>query len=255
MERILQPCDWYEHDAQGKYVVDVFGRTDQDRVACLRITGFKPFFYVKGAKPTIGTVTAAKKYDVFAGFHDLRQTEVWRVECNTKMEFNNAIKSVPKTSVLYESNIPPFIRLFHVRHLGPASPLRFKAMAQNPPVDRETEEPLFHVDEFYQCEFTKVEPAPDVSIPLIVACYDLEMYSASGMFPRAAAGAPIIHTGVSYRYTDDMLDPTRRVVFVLGDVAPSDDDTEFVACRDEEDMLRRFAAEIRLENPDRHSKE
>ena len=250
MERFLQPCDWYEHDAQGKYVVDVFGRTDQDRVACLRITGFKPFFYVKGAKPAIGTVTPAQKYDVFAGFHELKTTDVWKVECSTKMEFMNAVKSVPKSSVLYESNIPPFIRLFHARHLGPASPLRFRAIPQGPPVDRETEEPLFQVDEFYVCDQMAVEAAPDTNIPLIVACYDLEMYSASGMFPRAAAGDPIIQMGISYRYSDDMLDPTRRVVFVLGDVDPSDDDTEFVSCRDEEDMIRRFAAEIKIENPD-----
>ena len=92
MERILQPCDWYEHDAQGKYVVDVFGRTDQDRVACLRITGFKPFFYVKGSKPKIGTCKLVSKYDVFAGFHDLKTTDVWQVECVTKLEFNNAVK-------------------------------------------------------------------------------------------------------------------------------------------------------------------
>jgi hypothetical protein len=117
-------------------------------------------------------------------------------------------------------------------------------MAQGPPIDRETEEPLFQVEEFYTCEYTKVNPAPDANIPLLVACYDLEMYSASGMFPRALAGDPIIQIGISYRWSDDMLEPSRRVVFVVGDVDPSEDDTEFVSCRDEEDMLRRFAAEI-----------
>jgi DNA polymerase elongation subunit (family B) len=249
MERILQPCDWYEHDAQGKYVVDVFGRTDQDRVACLRITGFKPFFYVKGKKPSAGTCKMVSKYDVFAGFHDLKTTDVWQVECTTKLEFNNAVKSVAG-NVLYESNIPPFLRLFHARHLGPASPIRFQGIAQGPPIDRETEEPLFQVEEFYTCEYTKVNPAPDANIPLLVACYDLEMYSASGMFPRALAGDPIIQIGISYRWSDDMLEPSRRVVFVVGDVDPSEDDTEFVSCRDEEDMLRRFAAEIKIENPD-----
>jgi DNA polymerase elongation subunit (family B) len=249
MERILQPCDWYEHDAQGKYVVDVFGRTDQDRVACLRITGFKPFFYVKGRKPSVGTCKMVSKYDVFAGFHDLKKTDVWQVECASKSEFSNAVREA-KDGVLYESNIPPFLRLFHTRHLGPASPIRFSGIAQGPPIDRETEEPLFQVEEFYSCEYTKVEAAPDANIPLLVACYDLEMYSASGMFPRALAGDPIIQIGISYRWSDDMLDPSRRVVFVVGDVDPSGDDTEFVACRDEEDMLRRFAAEIKIENPD-----
>jgi hypothetical protein len=50
---ILQPCDWYEHDASGSYVVDVFGRTNTGKVACIRIKGFKPYFYVKGPRPQL----------------------------------------------------------------------------------------------------------------------------------------------------------------------------------------------------------
>lgn len=26
---LLQPCDWIEHDEAGKYVVDVYGRTEE----------------------------------------------------------------------------------------------------------------------------------------------------------------------------------------------------------------------------------
>ena len=81
---ILQPCDWYEHDVSGSYVVDVFGRTDAGTVACVRIKNFKPSFYVRGSRPMVGSkVTAESKYDVFAGFKDLKTTEVWKVECNS----------------------------------------------------------------------------------------------------------------------------------------------------------------------------
>jgi hypothetical protein len=112
---ILQPCDWYEHDVAGAYVVDVFGRTDAGTVACIRIKKFKPFFYVRGPRPTVGSnVTLQKKYDVFAGFNDLKTTEVWKVECNSKAEWMEASKAVKGT--LYETNLPPFLRLFHARH-------------------------------------------------------------------------------------------------------------------------------------------
>ena len=52
---ILQPCDWHEHDVTNRkvkgYVVDVYGRTEDGMVACLRITGFNPYFYCGGSDP------------------------------------------------------------------------------------------------------------------------------------------------------------------------------------------------------------
>ena len=247
MSRSLQPCDWYEHDVSGKYVVDVFGRTDEGKVACLRINGFKPYFYVKSDKKPEGTVTKVSKYDVFAGFADLKTTDVWRVECETKAKFMEAARKVSGT--LYESNLPPFLRMFHERHIGPASPIKFTEHRYTIPVDKETEEPIYIVDAFYQCDIKEVNPT-ETTIPLKVACYDLEMYSESGMFPQAKKGDPIVQIGISYRWSDKMLDPIRRVVFVAGTVDKSDDDTLFVACESEEDMLFKFAHEIQMQNPD-----
>lgn len=249
MQRTLQPCDWHEHDVRGAYVVDVYGRTDEGLVACLRISGFKPFFYVKSdRRPTGGAATEVQKYDVFAGFSELTPVKVWRVECKTKAEFMAATKAA--TGILYESNLPPFLRLFHVRDLAPASPLRFAEHRYTVPADPDSDEPLYAIDAFYQCKLEEVSPAPEVSIPLKVACYDLEMYSASGMFPQAKKGDPIVQFGISYRWSNDLLTPTRRVVYVVGSVDESDDDTEFIACKSETDLLFKVRTEIRSQNPD-----
>jgi DNA polymerase elongation subunit (family B) len=246
-EMALQPCDWYEHDVAGKYVVDVFGRMSDGSVACLRINGFKPYFYVNGSKPEGGVSTRVEKYDVFAGFNQLQKTAVWKVVCDTKAQFMDLAKKAKGTT--YESNLPPFMRLFHDRHLGPASPIQFVEHRYTIPVDRETEVPLYNIDAFYQCDVSEVT-AVDANIPMKVACYDLEMYSQSGMFPQAKKGDPIVQMGISYRWSNDMLTPLRRVVFVLGTVDDSEDDVEFVECDSEEDMLFKFAFEIRKENPD-----
>jgi DNA polymerase elongation subunit (family B) len=247
MSRILQPCDWYEHDVAGKYVVDVFGRTDEGNVACLRINGFKPYFYVNGTKPEGGTSSRVEKYDVFAGFNRLQKTAVWKVVCDSKAQFLDVAKKA--NGVVYESNLPPFMRLFHERHLGPASPIKFVEHRYTVPVDRETEVPLYNIDAFYQCNVSEVS-ATDANIPMKVACYDLEMFSESGMFPQAKKGDPIVQIGISYRWSNDMLTPIRRVVFVVGSVDASEDDGEFVSCDSEEDMLFQFAFEIRQQNPD-----
>ena len=42
---ILQPIDWYEHDVDGTYVIEVFGRLEDKSVVCVRLTGFKPYLY------------------------------------------------------------------------------------------------------------------------------------------------------------------------------------------------------------------
>jgi DNA polymerase elongation subunit (family B) len=245
--RTLQPCDWYEHDVAGKYVVDVFGRTDEGKVACLRINGFKPYFYVNGNKPEGANCSKVEKYDVFAGFAQLKTVWVWKVVCDSKAQFTEASKKAK--GVVYESNLPPFMRLFHERHLGPASPITFTEHRYTIPVDPETEVPLYNVDAFYQCNVSEVSPS-ETTIPLKVACYDLEMYSESGLFPQAKKGDPIVQMGISYRWSNDMLTPTRRMVFVVGTVDASDDDTEFVSCEDEEDMLFSFTHEVRTQNPD-----
>jgi hypothetical protein len=74
-----------------------------------------------------------------------------------------AAKSVK--GVLYETNLPPFLRLFHTRHIGPASPISFAAHPFTIPVDRETEVPLYNIDEFYQCDVTEVGTSSMLTSP------------------------------------------------------------------------------------------
>jgi DNA polymerase elongation subunit (family B) len=194
-------------------------------------------------------VTQVKKYDTMAGFNDIKYASVWKIECETLATFK-AAKSAVK-GMQFESNLPPFLRFFHEMHLGPASPLKFtKSREIDIPTDAEGE-PTYFVDSFHTCKYMDVE-ACDVNIPLLVASYDLEMCPAgdSNQFPVASKD-PIIQIGVSYRRSTDMITPTARTVFVLGECAESGDETvEFVSCDTEEEMLLQFAEEIRIRNPD-----
>ena len=194
-------------------------------------------------------VTQVKKYDTMAGFNDIKYASVWKIECETLATFK-AAKSAVK-GMQFESNLPPFLRFFHEMHLGPASPLKFTKLRDiDIPTNSEGED-MYFVDSFHTCKYTDVE-ACDVNIPLLVASYDLEMCPAgdSNQFPVASKD-PIIQIGVSYRRSTDMITPTARTVFVLGECADSGDETvEFVSCDTEEEMLLQFAEEIRIRNPD-----
>ena len=282
---ILQPVDWHEHDVNGSYVIDVFGRCEDKTVACVRLTGFHPYFYVSEKPDTslvyeaankkwvqkfgpkkgqeeyafklsknfnenvAPTVKQVSKYDTMAGFVNLKQTMVWQVDCESLATFK-AAKSVLK-GTQYESNLPPFLRFFHEKHLGPASPLKFTKIREIEIPCDENGDSTYYVDSFHECNYKDVE-ACDANIPLLVASYDLEMCPAgdSMQFPVASKD-PIIQIGVSYRRSTDMITPTARTVFVLGECADSGDETvEFVSCETETDMLLQFAEEIRIRNPD-----
>ena len=245
----MQPSDWHEHDVRGEYVVDVFGRLRDKSVACVRIKGFKPYFYVSGSDP--GSATKVKRYDAMSGFDSLNMIDVWKVSCSSLNEYHSKVRELNANHrVLYESNLPPFLRLLHERHLGPGSPIRFSGEETDVPVDKDSQEPMFTVDSFFECDWASIEPATG-DIPLKVACYDLEMCPAQGNNFPLAAKDPIVQIGVSYRWSNDLMTPTVKKVFVLGTVDPSGDPTtEFVPCANEIDMIMKFASNMRRENPD-----
>lgn len=181
----LQPCDWIEHDENGKYVVDVYGRTEET-ATMIRIEGFKPYMYVLPGTITISQlrkeltaekvssviVTEKTKYDAYAGFNNFGSTKVWKVEVDSLYAWRSTGKICKKLfSRVYESNIPPFLRLFHEREIGPASPIVFQ--------------PSSKMQNGWRTNVRDVTGDPSKNIPLKVAAYDIECTSRTGRFPVA----------------------------------------------------------------------
>ena len=114
---LLQPCDWIENDFNFKYVVDVFGRTQDDLVARVRLTGFQPYFYLKSyptdsptaikdsiqnefknrqdkkgwnARRLHISITREDKIDAMQGFASLNSCKVWKLTFKTLSDFKVA---------------------------------------------------------------------------------------------------------------------------------------------------------------------
>lgn len=270
---ILQPADWIEYDLSFKYVVDVFGRTDKNEVAHVRLTGFQPYFYLRAEDgETFSQVQSAIeagtgktlrglkislecKLDAMRGFSGLKPIRVWKLSFPALWMFKNVSKALRngmkigsrkvRTEDIFESNLPPFIRLFHEMDLAPASPFEFEA-------DDYEADPEVNADVFYELKYDEISPAPNSHVPLLVAGYDIETYSAAGNFPVSTNPEDeVIQIGVSFRYTNDLLKDVKRFVFVSGTVSPSQDPSVvFVACENEKDLLDKFQKCIRRENPD-----
>ena len=251
MVRRLQPCDWQERDVGNYYVIDAYGRSPEKEVVRVRIVNFRPYFYVKTDDgepiPFGGSIRMTKedKYDIFAGFNGFKTTEVYKVECQSLNEYRDAIKFAKSmNATLYEANIPPFLRFFHARDVQPASPLLFQPLKEDP--NKEKEEVGCHA--CYIADYRDVSSDPSQSIPLKILSYDLEVYSESGQFPVASnASDEVIQIGATIRWTNDLMNPIARKVFVLGTVT---EDPLFHSCPSEADLLSDFADYIAKENPD-----
>ena len=272
---ILQPCDWIEQDIDRKYTVDVFGRLEDDRVAKIRLTGFKPYFYLRAEDGEtasnvyshIGSamskdgkflgglkITQEAKLDAMRGFSGLKPIRVWKLSFNGLIMMKMVVKTLKTAKFgkreimvedIYEANLPPYIRLFHEMDISPASPISFEADEEEPGDDE-------NVDVCFTVEYTDIKPEPSAKVPLYIAGYDIETYSESGNFPVSSnLSDEIIQIGVSFRYTDDMLTSYKRYVFVSGTCSPSSDPTvTFVSCRNEKHLLEEFMKCVRFENPD-----
>ena len=267
MAQYLQPCDWIEHDVEFKYVVDVFGRTNEGDVARLRLTGFQPYLYLK-AKPrdtpasiqqmlSSGSgknlrglvITQQLKLDAMRGFQGLEPTKVWKIECPALWMFKTIVKTLKNTrgidhEDIYEANLPPLLRLFHHQDIQPASPLEFEA--------DESDVDDLNVDKCFTTDYECVKPFNNIVIPLYVGSYDLEVYSESGQFPVSSNPSDeIMQIGVSFRWSDMLLQSESRYVFVSGQCSPSQDPSvTFVSCKNERDLLVKFHQCIENENPD-----
>lgn len=271
---VVQPCDWQESTYNYKYVVDVFGRTDEDNVVKVRLTGFSPYFYIKyDSEYTPGglikkleevatqsnqkfgntkqvllfnlKISLEEKLDAMNGFHGLVPTKVWKVVCPSLQLYKTASRAANKAFTTYETDLPPYIRLFHELNLFPASPFSFEADAEPVPED-------VNVDCGYTILYKDVKACPNERIGMYLLSYDIEVYSDSGNFPVATNEKDeIIQIGMSFRYSDDMLNPHRRLVLVNRGCDPSEDPSiEFISCRDERDVLQKFRDIIHRENPD-----
>jgi DNA polymerase elongation subunit (family B) len=266
----LQPCDWREYDNKFKYVVDVYGRTHEGDIARVRITDFKPYFYLRAfptetaaqissaisAVKTIQglKITEEQKLDAMCGFNGLKTIKVWKLAFPALWAFKLVAKELRaglkignrkvRIEDVFESNLPPYLRLFHERDLSPASPFKFDGEVDS--VDENE-----RVDVAYKVQYSKVEAHTKINIPLYVLSYDIEVYSASGNFPVSSNREDeIIQIGMSFRWTDDLMTPVERYVLISGTCEPSGTDVKYISCRNEQDLLIKFKDYIHAEDPD-----
>jgi DNA polymerase elongation subunit (family B) len=257
----FQPCSWIEQDINYKYTIDTYGRTHEGDIARVRLLNFKPYFYMKfenndtqsniqslikspQGKQIDTKITLENKLDVINGFNNLLSIKVWKLEFSSLWAFKHVSKLF-KNRTLFESNIPPYLRLFHEQDICPSSTIELKNY-------KEVEDSSIRVDKLYEVSYKNIRSELSKQIPLLILSYDIEVYSDSGQFPMSLNPKDeIIQIGLSLRWTDSLLDSVERYVLVSGTTIPSNtDDLKIISCSNECELLKKFQDIIYLENPD-----
>jgi DNA polymerase elongation subunit (family B) len=208
-------------DVEDAYQITIFGATAEGKSVSLDVTGFSPFFFIeipdawtpktlaaykqyllKTLKPTEqkSVTLTSEKHRSFWDFTNNRMFNFLKVETRAKRLWTklrnvcqNAETCLPtpikiggKTETLriYEANIDPILRFFHVRELKPAGWLAVSDDHWDVAEDATTRTAIQAT-----AEYDHVHPAPaDVqltSAPLKIMSWDIECTSSHGDFPLA----------------------------------------------------------------------
>ena len=204
-------------DVAGEYQITLYGSTAKGDSVGVVVTGFEPFFYVE--IPNDWSAKARAAYEVFLTekLNDKEQAQVrltiekhksfWDFNNDERLTFvkvqakskrlwtkirdvcqdKETCLPIPyKGQILrvFEANIDPMLRFFHLRELKPAG---WAAIAEDEyeDLDESSTTTAYQVT----VDWTSVSPAPsDIQLtaaPLKVLSWDIECTSSHGDFPQA----------------------------------------------------------------------
>lgn len=267
------PVDWSSGDVEylddTRAEIHAWGKTRSGRSALLRIQ-FTPYFFVKtpgwsDARQRLFIAECSKKYGAMhssslpvkrvplLGFTNNTPTGFVQLAFPTFEAFRKARYGLARDRHhTFEASLDPLLRFFHIRDVQPANWIGadgVTAMVAGHPSRVSAE----HVDE-YVTSFESVGPAlhgpsPTPIPPLIIASWDLETMSGSGMFPDSSKlEDKIITIGTAFqRYGES--EPYLRSTITLDTCDPIPG-VDVVACATEADVVNEWLHLLRHHHVD-----
>jgi DNA polymerase elongation subunit (family B) len=276
-KRKANPFDKKNHHM----VIHLFGMTAEGKAIRVDVNGFRPFFYValpntcadeepikkrlreklKGDVELIDfNLEYHKKFYGYTGgktfrfvrmsFQSMSMFYTVRKEfLDDKQVGKMCLKKGEPALEVFESNIDPMLRFFHMRSIRPCG---WATLTQADIIENEDSDELR-----LTCDWKDIGPASSASAPLLHAFWDIECYSHSGEFPvaepkfkkpcmnpslckrdlcsicQANDGDPIIQIGTTLWTPAGFLE---RHIFVLGGCSPVEG-AEVHICSTEKELL------------------
>lgn len=266
----LFPVDWGIHDIEyngmTRAEIHAWGKSREGVSTLLRIA-FTPYFFVRTpgwseSRQRLYISEASQKYKAIfhssvpvkrvplLGFTNNSPTNFIQLAFPTVEAFKRAKYGIPREHLAtYEANLDPLLRFFHVRNIQPAHWIRATDVTAIDPEDpSRVSKPCVHE---YVTDFKHVEPALDITDvpPLVIASWDLECISGSGMFPDSSRYEDkIITIGTAFqRYGET--EPYLRSAITLDTCDPIPG-VDVVACQNEADVVNEWLALLNEQHVD-----
>jgi DNA polymerase elongation subunit (family B) len=207
-------------DVQGAYQITLFGCSKEGKSVSLSVTGFEPFFYIEIPEDWTSRTIAAyqqfltgpltpdegrtvsftlEKHKSFWDFNNDQELRFLKVQTESKKLWTKLRDRCqdPETALptplpepfnvtlrVFEANIDPMLRFFHLRELRPAGWIHIAADCWDDDEDSVT---TATIQAITSIEYV-VPAAPDVQLstaPLKMMSWDIECTSSHGDFPLA----------------------------------------------------------------------
>ena len=151
----------------------------------------------------------------------------------------------PTKFKLYESNLAPMLRCFHIRKISGCSWVSTESYKKIKKINKES-----HCVIEINVDWENLNPIKqDCNAPLRIASFDIECYSHDGQFPQPYRKKdPIIQIGITYTKLGSSI-PYRKWIACLDQTDPVEG-VEVVSCETESDLLDAWINEINANDCD-----
>lgn len=259
----LFPVSWSyaDHgDDTSEFLITVFGKTLDGTLTSVHIEFFPYFFVPVPDNWGVGQLRffiaeAAQKHGALQNYsRPVKKKSLWGFRNGSSIsmvqlafpshkQMKWAARDMKKQQQIFESGVDPLLRFFHIQDILPASWIRVQGAT--PVQEKITRAPVELRVRFHQVGPSDVTSPP----PLVLASYDLEVYSKSRKFPKSCnVEDAIIQAAVTYqRYGET--EPYATKVFCLKDTAPVEG-IDIHSFQEEHDLLNAFFDDLGRESAD-----
>ena len=261
------PVDWRSHDVESPHSGDWFriiscGKTYDGKSICVQIR-FTPYFFVEIPeswsipRAKLFSTETAMRYDAIRsscsvvkrksawGFDNGKLRTMVQMVFKTHAGMKKAKYGLKNQYQIYESNVDPIIRLFHVRELSPSG----SVVVRNFTVIDECDK-ISTCDIELFVDFVSVFPGESTVAPkLVISSFDIETYSSARKFPLPEnEGDYVIQVATTFqRYGES--EPYRRVVVCLKETGKVNG-VDVISCPTEADVMNTWIDIVNNEKSD-----
>jgi DNA polymerase elongation subunit (family B) len=241
--RVIDENDSYKDT--NAFIIQMFGVDEKGKTYSVTVEGFKPFFYVmvndkwtiemkehfighlkeKMGKFYSTSITDSKLikrrklygFDnkkehkfIFIEFANLnafnKAKNIWYSDYNTGHKlFKNGYQYANTNIMLYEANIPPLLRFFHIKDISPSG---WIAIPKKKIVERKNEFKTVNCDYDFITNLKNIVPLNDkeTRVPYKIMSFDIEASSSHGDFPVPIKTYKKLATNIVEYFEDNGID-------------------------------------------------